>query len=46
MSFEDCARKFADCAKGLDAGRIEEIVQRVSQLERLENIQEIIRLLT
>jgi 2-methylcitrate dehydratase PrpD len=46
MSFEDCARKFSDCAKSLETGRIERIVQLVSQLERLENIQEIIRLLT
>jgi 2-methylcitrate dehydratase PrpD len=46
MSFEDCARKFADCAKSLGSGRIERIVQMVGQLERLENIQEIIRLLT
>jgi 2-methylcitrate dehydratase PrpD len=46
MSFEDCARKFADCAKDLETGRIERIVQLVGQLERLENIQEIIRLLT
>jgi 2-methylcitrate dehydratase PrpD len=46
MSFEDCARKFADCAKSLDANRIEEIIQRVEQLERLEDIREIIRLIT
>jgi 2-methylcitrate dehydratase PrpD len=46
MSFKDCARKFADCAKSLEAGRVERIVQLVGQLEQLENIQEIIRLLT
>jgi 2-methylcitrate dehydratase PrpD len=46
MSFDDCARKFADCAKSLDAGRIRTIIQMVGQLERLENIQEIIRHLT
>ena len=46
MSFEDCARKFADCAKSLDARRIDRIIQMVGELERLENIQEIISLLT
>jgi 2-methylcitrate dehydratase PrpD len=46
MSFEDCARKFSDCAKGLGAGRIDKIIQVVGQLERLEDIREIIRLLT
>ena len=46
MSFEDCARKFRDCAKNLEAGRIEGIIQRVGQLERLEDIREMIHLLT
>jgi 2-methylcitrate dehydratase PrpD len=46
MSFEDCARKFTDCAINLEGGRIERIVQLVGRLEQLENIQEIIRLLT
>jgi 2-methylcitrate dehydratase PrpD len=46
MSFEDCARKFADCAKSLEPKRIERIIQLIGELERLEDIQEIIRLLT
>jgi 2-methylcitrate dehydratase PrpD len=46
MSFEDCARKFRDCAKSLDAGLTERTIQRVGMLERLEDIREIIRLLT
>jgi 2-methylcitrate dehydratase PrpD len=46
MSFEDCARKFTDCAKSLDAGRIEGVVGQVRKLERLDDIAEIIRLLT
>jgi 2-methylcitrate dehydratase PrpD len=46
MSFEDCARKFADCAKSLDAKRVERIIQLVEQLERLDDIREIIHLLT
>jgi 2-methylcitrate dehydratase PrpD len=46
MSFEDCARKFTDCAKSLDAQKIQRIIERVGQLEKLDDIQEIIRLLT
>jgi 2-methylcitrate dehydratase PrpD len=46
MSFDDCARKFTDCAKSLDAGRIQKIIQLVGQLERLDDIREIIRLIT
>jgi 2-methylcitrate dehydratase PrpD len=46
MSFEDCARKFADCAKILGAGRIDRIIQMVGQLERLEDTSELISLLT
>jgi 2-methylcitrate dehydratase PrpD len=46
MSFDDCARKFRDCAKGLDASRIEKIIQMVGELEQLSDIREIIRLLT
>jgi 2-methylcitrate dehydratase PrpD len=39
-------RKFSDCAKGLDAGRIERIIQQVGQLEKLADIKELISLLT
>ena len=46
MSFDDCVRKFKDCAKGLDTGRIERIVQLVGELEQLNDAREIIRLLT
>jgi 2-methylcitrate dehydratase PrpD len=46
MSFEDCARKFSDCAKSLDGGRIEKIIELIGRLERLHDIREIIRLLT
>jgi len=46
MSFEDCARKFTDCAKSLDAERIEKIIRLVGRLEQLEDIGEIIRILT
>jgi 2-methylcitrate dehydratase PrpD len=46
MSFEDCARKFGDCAKNLDANRIEKIINLVGRLEQLDDIRKIIRLLT
>ncbi len=46
MSFDDCANKFRDCAKSLDSGRVEKIIELVGQLEQLEDIREIIRLLT
>jgi 2-methylcitrate dehydratase PrpD len=46
MSFDDCARKFRDCAKSLDAGRRDRIIDLVGRLDRLEDIGEIISLLT
>jgi 2-methylcitrate dehydratase PrpD len=46
MSFDDCARKFRDCAKSLGAERIERTIQLIGRLERLEDIREIISLLT
>jgi 2-methylcitrate dehydratase PrpD len=46
MSFEDCARKFADCAKSLEAERVDKAIQLVGKLEQLKDIREIIRLLT
>jgi 2-methylcitrate dehydratase PrpD len=46
MSFEDCANKFRDCAKSLDAIKIEGIIDLISRLEKLDDIREIIRLLT
>ena len=46
MSFEDCARKFSDCAKDLGAGRVDQIIERVGKLDQVEDIREIINLLT
>jgi 2-methylcitrate dehydratase PrpD len=46
MSFDDCAGKFSDCAKLLDAERIEIIIDQVKRLECLEDAGELIRLLT
>jgi hypothetical protein len=46
MSFDDCARKFGDCAKTLDHERTERIIELVGRLERLDDVRVIIRLLT
>jgi 2-methylcitrate dehydratase PrpD len=46
MSYNACARKFIDCAKNLDATKVERIIQLVDRLEQLEDVQEIIYLLT
>jgi 2-methylcitrate dehydratase PrpD len=46
MSFDDCARKFSDCAKSLDSKRVEKIIELVGQIEQLDDIGELIRLLT
>jgi 2-methylcitrate dehydratase PrpD len=46
MSFDDCAMKFRDCAKSLDAGKVQQVIQLVGQLEHLDDIRKIIRLLT
>jgi 2-methylcitrate dehydratase PrpD len=46
MSFDDCARKFSDCAKALDKTKIEKIIELVGKLDRLNDFREIIRLLT
>ncbi|MBN1568550.1 MAG: MmgE/PrpD family protein [Acidobacteria bacterium] len=46
MSFDDCARKFRDCARSLDSKRAEKIIELIGHLERLDDISEIIHLLT
>jgi len=45
MSFEDCADKFRDCAKSLDADRVDHIIDLVVKLEQVQDIQAIIQLL-
>jgi len=48
MSFDDCARKFRDCAsypvKRLPKKRIERIIEIIAQLERVKDVGEIMRL--
>lgn len=46
MSFDDCSRKFRDCAKDLEKNRVERIVELVGELDRLDDALEIISLLT
>jgi 2-methylcitrate dehydratase PrpD len=50
MSFEDCARKFRDCASylvnQLPHRRIERIIGVIGELEQVEDVGEIMKLLT
>lgn len=46
MSFDDCAGKFRDCAGNLGDAKIEKIIRLIGKLEALEDIREIIDLLT
>lgn len=46
MSFDDCARKFSDCAQSLGKDKIDAIVDGVSTLEKIRSIGELIDLLT
>jgi 2-methylcitrate dehydratase PrpD len=45
MSFEDCARKFEDCAKHLNSKKVDRIIQMIGQLDRVEDIGDIIQLM-
>ena len=46
MSFEDCARKFSDCAHSLGSEKIGRVIDMVSTLEKSVNIGALIELLT
>jgi 2-methylcitrate dehydratase PrpD len=50
MSFDDCARKFRDCSSytgnQLPHRRIERVIKLIGQLEQLEDVGKIIKLLT
>jgi 2-methylcitrate dehydratase PrpD len=50
MSFDDCTKKFKDCAsypeKKLSDERIDAVIELVGRLEELKDIREIIKLLT
>jgi len=45
LSFDDCARKFRDCAGALKDDQLDGIIDLVSRLERVEDISAIIGLL-
>ena len=46
MSFDDCARKFSDCAHRIGNEKIDRIIETVSTLEKKTNVSELIDLLT
>lgn len=50
MSFDDCAQKFWDCApfaaRPLARDKLEQAIDAVRQLERLDDVRDIVRLLT
>jgi len=49
MTFEDCTKKFRECAacsiKPLPSDKVEKVIEMVSQLEKLDDATEIVRLL-
>jgi 2-methylcitrate dehydratase PrpD len=49
MTFEDCTKKFRGCAacsiKPLSTDKVEKVIEMISQLEKLDDATEIIRLL-
>jgi hypothetical protein len=45
MSFDDCARKFRDCAQDLKDDRKDKVIELVGKLEKSKDVTEIIRLL-
>ena len=49
MTFEDCTRKFRECAacsiKHLSADKVEKVIEMISRLEKLDDATDIIRLL-
>ena len=46
MSFNDCANKFSDCANLLDAENTNRVIELIGKLEEVEDVGEIIGLLT
>jgi 2-methylcitrate dehydratase PrpD len=45
MSFEDCSRKFKDCAQVLKSEQLDRVIELVGRLEEVENVAELVRLL-
>jgi len=42
MSFDDCAKKFRDCAKNLPEKQTDRVIEQIQRLEQIEDISEII----
>ncbi len=45
MTFEDCTRKFRDCAKQLGSKKIDNLIDLIANLEKLKDVREIFALL-
>jgi 2-methylcitrate dehydratase PrpD len=45
LSFDDCARKFKDCAKDVRGDQLDSVIERVAQLEKVTDIGTIVSLL-
>lgn len=43
MSFDDCAVKFRDCAKGIGSARMDKVIELVGRLDSLENVTDIMK---
>jgi 2-methylcitrate dehydratase PrpD len=46
MSFDDCARKFRDCAKDLGDENIDKVIELINDLEKITDIRKLINLLS
>lgn len=46
MSFDDCAKKFEDCANQVGMKQIDQVIELINRLEYLNDIRRIIQLLT
>jgi 2-methylcitrate dehydratase PrpD len=46
MTFEDCSRKFRDCAKRLGNEKMDKVIEMVGQLEELSDVGELFPLLS
>ncbi len=43
VSFDDCAKKFRDCARRIGSAQSDRVIELVGRLERLDDIGEIVR---
>lgn len=46
MTFEDCSRKFRDCAKRLGNGKMDKVIEMVGHLDELSDVGELFPLLS